>query len=101
MRPGSLPTFIEPMLAKPGEPFDSDEFLFEIKWDGFRAICYVAGGRYRLIGRRKSDFTAQFPELAPLSGLPNGSVIDGEIVAMVNGKPDFATLLTRQRTKIR
>src|SRR6185503_17776886 len=101
MRARSLPNFIEPMLAKAGEPFDSDDYLFEIKWDGFRAVCYVEDGGYRLVGRRKSDYTQQFPELSPLAGLPNGSVIDGEIVAMVGGKPDFASVLTRQRNKSR
>lgn len=89
------------MLAQPGEPFDSDDYLYEIKWDGFRAMCYVENGAHRLIGRRKSDYTEQFPELGPLSALPDGCVIDGEIVAMVNGKPDFVTLLTRQRSKQR
>lgn len=95
----ALPSFIEPMLARSAEPFDSDEYLFEIKWDGFRALCYVEKGRYRLIGRRKSDYTLQFPELAPLSALPDGCILDGEIVSMVDGKPDFVSLLTRQRTK--
>ena len=97
MRHLQLPTFIHPMLASPGECFDSDDYLFEIKWDGFRALCYIENGRYRLVGRNKSDFTAQFPELSPLAALPEGTVIDGEIVAMVNKKPDFASLLTRQR----
>src|SRR5262249_39339719 len=68
-----------------------------IKWDGFRALCYVENGKYRLIGRRKTDFTAQFPELAPLSKLPDGCIVDGEIVAMVNGKPEFTALMDRKR----
>lgn len=97
----TLPAFVEPMLAKPepGEPpADDDRFLFEIKWDGFRAMAFVDGeGRYRLLGRRKTDFTKQFPELAPLGDLPPGCVIDGEIVAMSAGRPVFAALLTRQR----
>lgn len=98
MRKRSLPSFIEPMLAKPGEPFDSDDYLFEIKWDGFRALAYIEAGRYRLVGRRKTDFTSQFPELSPLAALPKGCIIDGEIVAMSAGRPDFAALLTRQRS---
>jgi DNA ligase D-like protein (predicted ligase) len=95
MRSQALPTFIEPMLATAGEPFDSDEYLFEIKWDGFRAVCYVENGSYRLLGRRKTDFTQRFPELSPLKRLPAGSIVDGEIVAMVGGRPDFPTLLGR------
>jgi len=92
-----LPTFINPMLASAGECFDSDDYLFEIKWDGFRALCYIENGRYRLVGRNRSDFTAQFPELSPLGKFPEGTVLDGEIVAMADGKPDFVSLLTRQR----
>lgn len=92
-----LPTFIEPMLAKPSQPFDSGEYLYEIKWDGFRALCFAESGDYRLIGRRKTDFTDLFPELAPLKSLPAGCVLDGEIVVMVKGKPDFRALLKRQR----
>lgn len=99
MQRRSLPPFIEPMLAKPGEPFDSDEYLYEIKWDGFRAVSYIENRSYRLLGRRQSDYVEQFPELAILARLPHGVVIDGEIVAMVNGKPDFASLLMRQRTR--
>ena len=97
MRHRPLPSFIQPMLASSGECFDSDDYLFEIKWDGFRAICYIENGQYRLVGRRRSDYTAQFPELSPLAKLPEGTVLDGEIVAMVDGKPDFVSLLTRQR----
>jgi DNA ligase D-like protein (predicted ligase) len=97
LRHRQLPTFIDPMLASAGECFDSDDYLFEIKWDGFRALCYIENGRYRLVGRRKSDFTAQFPELSPLAELPEGTVLDGEIVAMADGKPDFVSLLSRQR----
>src|SRR5262245_21454332 len=99
MRARSLPSFIAPMLAKPGEPFDSDDYLFEIKWDGFRALSYVEDGICRIVGRRKSNYTAQYPELAALAALPDGCIVDGEIVSMVDGKPDFASLLTRQRTK--
>jgi DNA ligase D-like protein (predicted ligase) len=97
----SLPSFIAPMLAKPGEPFDSDDYLFEIKWDGFRALCYKEAGRYRIVGRRKTDYTARYPELAGFLALPDGCIIDGEIVSMVEGRPDFAALLARQRSKAR
>lgn len=48
-----LPAFIEPMLAKPGEPFDSGEHLFEIKWDGTRALAFIEAGQYRLLSRHR------------------------------------------------
>ena len=43
-----LPAFIPPMQAKPGSPFDSDQYAFEIKWDGTRAVCFIDYGGYRL-----------------------------------------------------
>jgi DNA ligase D-like protein (predicted ligase) len=95
----SLPRFIEPMLARPAEPFDSDLYLYEIKWDGFRAIAYIDdAGAYRLLGRKRTEFKRQFPELGVLASLPPGTAIDGEIVAMVDGKPDFASLLQREQS---
>src|SRR5262245_60555660 len=95
----SLPRFIEPMLARPAEPFDSNLYLYEIKWDGFRALAYIDDGQeFRLLGRKRTEFKHQFPELSVLSRLPAGTIIDGEIVAIVEGKPDFASLLQRERS---
>ena len=45
----SLPRFVAPMLAGASGPFDSDEHLFEVKWDGIRALAYVEGDGYRLL----------------------------------------------------
>ena len=95
----SLPAFLPPMLAVLVPPFDSDQHLFEIKWDGFRSLCFAEGKRVRLVGRRETDFTARFPELAaPLSHLPRGTLLDGEIVHLTDGKPDFQALLRRERS---
>ncbi len=85
------------MLAVLVEPFDSDRHLFEVKWDGFRSLCFAEGRRARLVGRRGTDFTARFPELSPLGRLPGGTVLDGEVVHLTDGKPDFAALLRRER----
>ena len=55
----ALPDFVAPMLATPGEAFDSDDYLFEIKWDGTRALAFADGvGEYRLANRRRVDLTA-------------------------------------------
>src|SRR5437764_11213673 len=87
----ALPAFVEPMLASPGEAFDDPGYLFEIKWDGTRALCFADDGRgaYRLLNRRKVDLTARYPELAlALSRLPAGAVLDGEVVVLgPDGKP--------------
>lgn len=76
-------------------PFDSDEHLFEIKWDGVRCIAFVEDGRLRLQNRRYFELRERYPELACLTGLPAGTVIDGEIVALVDGKPSFNRLMQR------
>jgi DNA ligase D-like protein (predicted ligase) len=86
------------MLAVLVEPFESDRHLYEVKWDGFRSLAFVDGDGVRLAGRRKTDFTARFPELIqPLARLPRGTVLDGEIVHLTDGKPDFQALLRRER----
>ncbi len=46
-----LPTFIRPMLAQRGQPFDSREYLFEVKWDGIRALAFVDHGHARCARR--------------------------------------------------
>ena len=84
-----------PMLAATAErPFSSPDFLFEIKWDGVRAIAYV-GDTLTLMSRNGRDFAAQFPELAELKELAPGTVLDGEIVVMRQKKPDMQSLLSR------
>jgi DNA ligase D-like protein (predicted ligase) len=94
-----LPEFIPPMLATAGTPFDSAEFLFEIKWDGTRAAAYVEDGRVRLVNRRRADITHRYPDLSALGRLPAGTVLDGEIVVLRDGLPDFEALLSREQAQ--
>lgn len=91
----TLPTFIEPMAAKLDQPFDSDEFLYEIKWDGFRGVCYV-DSTLRIVGRRGTNFTRDYPELGAIGGLPKGTIVDGEIVLFSEGRPNFHKLLRKR-----
>jgi bifunctional non-homologous end joining protein LigD len=81
------------MLAVTGLPFDSDTHFFEYKWDGFRAAAMVEGGTLRLMSRKALDMAPRFASLAALSRLPDGTILDGEIVAFRHGKPDFETVL--------
>jgi bifunctional non-homologous end joining protein LigD len=84
-----------PMNAKPaGAPFSGDEWFFEIKWDGIRAISYC-NEHLSVRSRNGKEIARQFPELAELKELAPGTVLDGEIVAMVNGLPDIQELLPR------
>jgi ATP-dependent DNA ligase len=94
-----------PMLAARAEPFDSPEFFFEVKWNGVRALAASADGRWQLWGRDLADYTYRYPELAVLTGLPSGTVLDGELVLLRAGLPDLEAMLARHQlgcpTKIR
>jgi DNA ligase D-like protein (predicted ligase) len=94
-----LPRFIPPMLAQPGEPFDSDDYLFEIKWDGTRALAFTDEGSYRLVNRRRLDMTARYPDFDFLRNLPAGTVLDGEMVVLKKGRPDFGLLESREQAR--
>lgn len=93
----SLPAGFAPMLATSGPPFDSDRHLFEVKWDGIRAVTMVDRDGVRMLSRRGSDLTGNYPELAVLQRLPPGTMVDGEIVVLNEGRPDFEYALRRDR----
>lgn len=94
-----IPTFIPPMLCVSGEPFDSDDFSFEIKWDGTRVIAVIGDGSHHLFNRRRVDLTDRYPEFAALRGLPGGTILDGELVMLRDGKPDFQLLMSREHAR--
>jgi len=84
-----------PMLARVApKPFSDTNWIFEIKWDGFRAIAYVEEP-YSLKSRNGKELKHNFPELEELNKLSGNVVVDGEIVVMREGKPDFQALLER------
>jgi ATP-dependent DNA ligase len=85
------------MLAVAGEPFDSSEYLFEVKWDGVRALALVEGGRWRLWGRGLADYTDRYPEMEVLRRLPSGTVLDGELVVLRDGRADLGAILRRHQ----
>ena len=95
-----MPTVIHPMLATPAaKAFDDPDWLFEIKWDGYRAVAFIEDGRSRLVSRSQNDLTAQFPELGSLPQFVKAqrAILDGEIVALdEEGRPSFS--LMQQRT---
>lgn len=97
-----LPDFVAPMLATlVDEPFDSDTHLFEIKWDGIRALTFVEAGDYRALTRNRQDLKPSYPELAPLARLPDGTVLDGELVVMEGERPSFSRALERMQARAR
>jgi bifunctional non-homologous end joining protein LigD len=110
--PGELPPpppAMAPMLATDGgEPFDDADWLFEVKWDGIRAVatCVRPGagapGSTTLTSRLGNDITGAYPELAALweRVLARNAVLDGEIVAFDrNGVPSFQRLQQRMHVR--
>lgn len=85
----------KPMLARDSPtPFSGKDWFFEVKWDGFRAIAYVEEP-FSLRSRNGKELKNNFPELQELNRLGKNIVVDGEIVVMQQGKPDFQALLER------
>ncbi|CAN5259732.1 ATP-dependent DNA ligase [soil metagenome] len=104
------PARFAPMLAVDagGGPFDDPEWLFEVKWDGVRAIATTvrpgAGppGSSTLVSRRGNDVTGSYPELSALweRVLARNAVLDGEIVAFTaEGRPSFQALQRRMHLR--
>ena len=93
-----LPRLIEPMLVSLRHEFPADEesYGWELKWDGLRAVAYVEDGKVRLVSRNDKDMAASYPELGVLTERAGAPVIlDGEIVALRHGRPDFGLLQSR------
>ncbi|MFZ0127885.1 MAG: non-homologous end-joining DNA ligase [Candidatus Dormiibacterota bacterium] len=88
-----------PMLATPvDKPFSRDGWLFELKYDGIRAMVTVAGDLIRITGRRGGDETARYPEATAIrSGIRAGqAIVDGELVVLnADGRPSFERMQQR------
>ena len=95
-----LPQTFQPMLATLAEPFDSAAFIYEIKWDGYRCLAFLDSNT-RLLSRNAKDLTQVFPDLAQLNQRIKypGCLLDGEIVALRNGKPSFSQLQKRAQLR--
>jgi len=98
-----MPSAIHPMLASIIEkPFDDQNFIFEIKWDGYRAVSFIEHGDVRLVSRNQNDLTPRYPELRELPKLIKAetAILDGEVVVLdEQGRASFS--LMQQRTGIR
>ena len=98
-----LPASLAPMLAVPGSPPTGRlaGWAVEMKWDGVRALLFIENGGVRLVSRSGKDISRTYPEISgPAVGsgsaMPLGQVLlDGEIVAFTDGRPDFEALQPR------
>jgi bifunctional non-homologous end joining protein LigD len=95
-REAPMPDFIPPMNATLATgPFDDPDWLFEVKWDGYRVEAVVHDGKSRLWTRRRQDARAYFPDLADATGWieADEAIVDGEVVALdEQGRPSFSLL---------
>ncbi|HRI80685.1 MAG TPA: non-homologous end-joining DNA ligase, partial [Cyclobacteriaceae bacterium] len=90
---------IEPMLSDSAEKIPAgDEYIYEVKWDGIRALVSVEDGQVRIATRNKNDVTKQFPELqiADKAFRATNGLFDAEIVCLdKSGKPEFKKVIHR------
>jgi bifunctional non-homologous end joining protein LigD len=78
------------------------DWLFEIKWDGYRAVAFIENGAVRLVSRNQNELTSRYPELKDMARLvkAKSAILDGEVVALdEHGKASFS--LMQQRTGFR
>jgi bifunctional non-homologous end joining protein LigD len=94
--PEDLPDLTPMAATLVEEPFDDDKWIFEIKWDGVRAIA-VCSEETMLLSRNRRDITKTYPELDSVHErlVALDAVVDGEIVALSGGRPSFERLQSR------
>lgn len=88
------------LLGETLKPFDSPDYLFELKFDGSRTIIFVNPKTIKVYNRRKQDITYLYPELESIRHLvKRDTIFDGEIIAIENGLPSFSKLQKRAHLK--
>jgi DNA ligase D-like protein (predicted ligase) len=87
---------LHPMLAQKEEkPFTHPDWIFEVKWDGTRALCFYDGGKLLFQNRRLYQITERYPEIQ-VRARARRAIFDGEIVIMHGGRPSFEKLQERE-----
>lgn len=97
-----MPHEVVPMLAQLADlPFDNKDWIYEIKWDGYRAIAEGKKGKIRLYSRNNQDFNEKFSEVVDaMKHFEHDIVLDGELVVLdENGKSSFQLLQDYRRSK--
>jgi len=95
---GALP-LIKPMLATAAKPFDHPDYVFEVKWDGYRCLAYLIATNTTLVSRNLKNITSHFPDLGDmhLQVQKDAVILDGEIIVLRDGQPSFDALQSRAR----
>lgn len=90
-----MPAHIRPMLCTLiKEPIDRDDYLYEVKWDGYRIVSFVEKGKVRMDSRSGLNYTSKYPPIEKaLKSLKHDVIIDGEVVIFnQEEQPDFDAL---------
>ncbi|WLR51845.1 non-homologous end-joining DNA ligase [Bacillus tianshenii] len=96
------------MELQPIQPFEpvradtipnGEHWIHQVKWDGVRVLTYFDGGQVKLINRNGNNRTAQYPEFIDITRycMARSVILDGEIIALVDGKPSFQQVMKRDR----
>jgi len=88
-------SFIPPMLLVRTEKLpEGNDWLYELKFDGYRSVAFKTGGKIYLRSRNNKDFNSSYPDIVKaLANMPDETVIDGEVVALDEaGRPSFSGL---------
>jgi bifunctional non-homologous end joining protein LigD len=78
-----------------------DGWAYEFKWDGVRALIDISAHEVRLFSRRGNEITVAYPELVGMLHDADDALLDGEIVAFVDGRPSFEALQTRMHVRVK
>jgi bifunctional non-homologous end joining protein LigD len=101
-RKSAMPKSIEPMLATlADEPPQGDQWIYELKWDGIRALCFIENGKLRVDSRNGKRVEDKYPELTGLPSIVDASsaILDGEIVVLdEQGRARFELIQPRIST---
>jgi bifunctional non-homologous end joining protein LigD len=98
-RKAGMPESITPMMAMSvTKAPEGSRWMYEIKWDGIRAICFIENGHVRMISRNGNSYDRQFPELSVMPNFVQAgtAIIDGEIAVLDSkGRATFAAIQPR------
>jgi bifunctional non-homologous end joining protein LigD len=94
-----LPDFVEPMKAKLVGSIPSGNWIYEIKFDGYRALAFRGGSETRILSRNQKDLGGKFTEVKDsIAALDiQDAIIDGEIVALDQKRPFVFSAIARTR----
>lgn len=91
---------VKPMLLSESDSIPKKNFIYELKYDGMRALIYIDSKNLKIFNRHEKDITYLFPEFKEITKLVSKKcILDGEIICVKDGKPDFSKLQNRIHLK--